>query len=188
MKWSLIDLKREAKDGLYIDEDVDLKTDLCLRDAEILDAKNARIQVFLVYEAGSVLVSGEVMCPIQLPSSRSLEPLWLELRCPVNERFVTGHVEIGDELATVTEIEGDVLDLRPMMIDLILLNKPISCLSEAEKAAIDEKQLASGTDWQLLTEAMLKKQVSSEATIDPRMAKLKVLLDDFKDTSSEEEK
>ena len=176
MKWSLHELKSMAEEPIVLLQTIDLEDNLKQRDEEILAAHPVKLEGVLLYEYDSILVQCQITTALQLPSTRSLEPVWVDIACPLNERYLlTRADEFVDEKETLhLSLEGDELDLRPAIVDQIILNKPVQRLSPKEART---NELPAGDDWQVLTEEMWEQeQADVEEQIDPRMAKLKTLL------------
>lgn len=185
MKWTLQELKKFQNRTLEFDEILDLEESLKERDKEIIAVAPIRVKGTLEVLSGAFLVSMEIATVLTLPSTRSLQPVEVPMSVVVEEIYQTADQKENQALSPefaedVIELAGNQVDLIPAVEDHLLLSLPLQVLSEEEKSA---KELPKGDSWQILTEEDYEKQKLEEkqSTIDPRLAKLSVLLDEEKD-------
>ena len=172
VKWSLAELQKNQH-GIYpVSGQADLTAALKSRRTDILDASLIDVQ-------GAITVDGKkkfyvdvtLSMNLTLPSSRSLEPVKLDLHIPFNEVYLAPDVKIADlEDADeeVLSLEKDILDLQKPIEDTILATIPMKILTEEEKSATD---LPTGQDWQLVLEddvdTVSKEKASTESKSSP---------------------
>lgn len=172
VKWSLAELQKNQH-GIYpVSGQADLTAALKSRRTDILDASLIDIQ-------GAITVDGKkkfyvditLDLNLTLPSSRSLEPVKLDLHIPFNEVYLAPDVKITDLEDTDEEVfalELDILDLQKPIEDTILATIPMKILTEEEKSATD---LPTGQDWQLVLEddvdTVSKEKASAESKSSP---------------------
>src|SRR5699024_12663641 len=84
-----------------------------------------------------------------MPSTRSLEPVVLDLQLPVSERFLEDGWEtdiVDEEHVVQLSMDSYTLDLRESISDNILLNLPIQILTEKKEA---DDAFLEGNDWRV---------------------------------------
>lgn len=183
MKWTIKQI-REYKDEL-MDFNVELSVfeQVKSRNNEIIDLDKVQVTGFLSAQEQDIVLHCQLQTVITLPSSRSLQPVKVELSIPIKERYVYPEyaANIGDYVETTIELEHDYIDLETAVVDAILLNIPIRVIAPDEA----EGELPSGRDWQVITEDdYLTQQVEEKsATIDPRLEALKSLIINENDDS-----
>lgn len=172
VKWSLAELQKNQH-GIYpVSGQADLTAALKSRRTDILDASLIDVQ-------GAITVDGKkkfyvditLTLNLTLPSSRSLEPVKLDLHIPFNEVYLAPDVKITDLEDTDEEVfalELDILDLQKPIEDTILATIPMKVLTKEEESATD---LPTGKDWQLVLEddvdTVSKEKASTESKSSP---------------------
>ena len=172
VKWSLAELQKNQH-GIYpVSGQADLTAALKSRRTDILDASLIDVQ-------GAITVDGKkkfyvditLTLNLTLPSSRSLEPVKLDLHIPFNEVYLAPDVKITDLEDTDEEVfalELDILDLQKPIEDTILATIPMKVLTKEEESATD---LPTGKDWQLVLEddvdTVSKEKASAESKSSP---------------------
>lgn len=172
VKWSLAELQKNQH-GIYpVSGQADLTAALKSRRTDILDASLIDVQ-------GAITVDGKkkfyvditLDLNLTLPSSRSLEPVKLDLHIPFNEVYLAPDVKITDLEDTDEEVfalELDILDLQKPIEDTILATIPMKVLTKEEESATD---LPTGKDWQLVLEddvdTVSKEKASTESKSSP---------------------
>lgn len=105
---------------------------------------------------------------LTLPCSRTLEDVLLPFDIETKENYlIPDTYAYYDEDDDVHMIEGDVIDLVPVIKEHILLAIPLQIYSDDAV----EKGVQSGEDWELLTEE------TKQNRIDPRLAGLAKFFD-----------
>ncbi|WGN89281.1 YceD family protein [Ligilactobacillus faecis] len=174
MKWSLNELRQTVDEPLRFKEVLDLKADLMKRRPDILDVSDVLVEgLFSVDELG-VLGYLKIKTTVVLPSTRSLEPATIALDFDLTEHYVSFHerdLSRFEDTDVVIILENDILDLKSVVEDNILLQIPMQVLTEAERKA--DASLPTGSDWSVISEGQLKKLQKDKDGIDPRFAKLK---------------
>lgn len=167
MKWSMTQLQKIKSQGLTIDETINLDS-LKERDPEIRYVSPIRVRGKAEIHAREVIFDLHITGELVLPSSRTLADVTLPIDIRTKETFLYEDEETDDE---VNLIEGETIDLIPVVEDLILLEIPLQVIGEDDEMPGSQK---SGQGWTYYSsESELKKD-----TIDPRLAKLKQLLED----------
>src|SRR4051812_7888313 len=97
--------------------------------------EGAEVELDLRLEAvmEGVLVSGSVRAPLAAECGRCLEPVEALLDADVQELYAYDPQDAGDEVSVLT---GDLLDLRPLLRDAIVLAMPINPVCDDECAGL----------------------------------------------------
>lgn len=180
MKWSLQELRKIKENQLQFDEVIDLKKSLMERDHEVLDISPVHVTGQLIIEPSDYLVVAHVQAEVTLPSTRSLKPVVVPLAFDFDEMYMTKEQDqnrpeaLQDELVLI--LEKDTIDLVEAVEDQLMLHFPLQVLSEDEKSG---GEMPSGEGWEVISEAEFveRKQASEQQTVDPRLAKLSLLLE-----------
>lgn len=170
MKWSIIQLKKLQDKELEIDEEIDITENLQKRHPDIRDLSPIHVK-------GKIHVNEQkVTCYLQLngyfilPCARTLEDVRYPIKVETIEVFL---LQPMDEMENIEEgyhlINGDVIDLIPIIEELLLLEVPMQVFSEQAKNA---STLPSGHDWKVLTEDQVNEQEQNKENVDPRLAGL----------------
>ena len=169
MKWTLQQLNGLKNKGLEFDETIDL-SELTKIDTQIREVSPVRVIGKADFSKNTISFSLEVTGELILPCSRTLADVELPFDLHLTEIFAlenSWQSEYGDEEEEIHLVEGDTIDLKPYIMENILLEIPLQIISENA----DEKGLHSGQDWELITEEMKKDR------IDPRLADLAKFFD-----------
>ncbi|WLV25670.1 YceD family protein [Aciduricibacillus chroicocephali] len=170
MKWAVSQIKKQAfNEPFKFDEMVDV--------SELATLNNDLIRIDPVHVKGQcdfrhgqyifdLVIEGEMI----LPCARTLVEVPYPFSISTREIFASS--DMGSEHDEIHPIDGEVLDLMPIIKENILLEIPFRVFSEdAEAEAAAPK---SGNGWELVTEG------NTEPKIDPRLQKLQSLLKDRK--------
>ena len=167
LKWSLAELQRYRNDYYPVSGVVNLTNALKNRKDDLIDASSIEIEGTITLEGSDkYYVDLKLDLTLTLPSSRSLEPVDLDMTLPFHEvylapdaRIVASEDEIEDDL--YFSLEKDILDLQIPIEDTILASIPLKVLSKKEQ---DSYELPSGQDWSMqLEDEMDSKPVSDES-------------------------
>lgn len=156
LKWSLIELQKNQNSLFPVNGQADLKNSLMNRNSDILDVDPVDV-------AGSISMEGKrryyvdltLAVAMTLPSSRSLEPVVLDMDIPFHEIYLAPGLKTDDfedleeDEDDVFSLEKDILDLQKPIEDTILAAIPMKILSKEEEEATD---LPNGQDWNLVLE------------------------------------
>ncbi|SER96750.1 uncharacterized protein SAMN04487944_1145 [Gracilibacillus ureilyticus] len=167
MKISLQKLKQSHGNPFSFDEMVDVseleKLDNDIRKINPVQVKGtARIdgtEITFVFD-----ITGEMI----LPCARTLVDVPYPFTIHAAETFTTSSYRSDDE--DVHKIDTEVLDLTPYIKENIILEIPFRVFAEEE--VLKANTISEGKGWTLMTEEQNSKKV------DPRLEKLKALLDD----------
>lgn len=175
MKWSLNELRQAKETPIEFDTTLDLEAALKERRNDLISAAPVQVEGVFTVDQRGILGSFNVKTKIQVPSTRTFEPVTIPLDFDFSEYYVSHHqndLSQFDDLDVVIVLENDVLALEDVIIDNILVQIPMQVLSEKEQHA-EFSEMPQGKSWGVLTEDQLKNNAHRKDQIDPRMAKLK---------------
>lgn len=179
VKWSLAELQKNQHGIFPVSGQADLTTALKSRRTDLLDASLVDVQ-------GAITIDGKKKFYVDLtldieltmPSSRSLEPVKLQLHIPFNEVYLAPDVKITDLEDTdgeeVFTLEKDILDLQKPIEDTILATIPMKILTEEEESATD---LPTGQDWQLVLEDDVETRSQDNGSAESKSSPFDILKD-----------
>ena len=111
-----------------------------------------------------VLVTGTVMVQVRGECVRCLGPISDELEVDIQELYVYPGVELDDDLAS--RLEGDLIDLEPLLRDAVVLDLPFQPLCRDDCAGLCVECGANLNE---------NPEHRHEADLDPRWAALRAL-------------
>lgn len=157
LKWSLMELQKYKDDILMLDGKIDLTTSLKERKKDLIDVSPILVRgTISVDEADRYYVDLGLETTLILPSTRSLEPVELELKTTFSEVYLAPGVDSDDpetkselENELVFSLEYDMIDLRKPLEDTILASIPMKILSQEEQ---ETQELPSGQGWEVTLE------------------------------------
>ncbi|WP_035446225.1 YceD family protein [Atopobacter phocae] len=181
MRWSVRQLTQNVNEATKFEETVDLSSTILDRSDDLIAIKPAAVNGWFVPEAHGLLADFIIEVEVTMPSSRSLKPVDVVIETHVTERYLDPRyitADMNDGFEVVLPLQNDLLDLRPAVEDAILLALPLQVLSADEQH--QTATLPSGVDWAVITEDdyLHEQQESLDKSVDPRLQKLKELLDD----------
>ncbi|WP_368997559.1 DUF177 domain-containing protein [Caldifermentibacillus hisashii] len=165
LKWSMMQLQKFRNKGLTFNEMVNLES-LKNRDPQIRTI--SPIQVFGTAEIDSKKVTFHlhIKGELVLPSTRTLEDVQFPIDIQSTEIFMYETAEYNeDSELNLHIIHGEIIDLTPVIEELILVEIPMQVYNEEEDVS---SLFSSGRDWEFIQEADQEKQEK----IDPRFAEL----------------
>ncbi|MDM5189631.1 DUF177 domain-containing protein [Bacillus sp. DX4.1] len=168
MKWSIHQLNKLRNKGLTLDEMVDV-SELKEVEKDIREIKPVHVTGRVDFGSNKFTFHLHITGSMVLPCSRSLVDVTLPFDMKTIEVFQTS-AEVAEEYETEAEIhrlEGEVLDLLPIIKENILLEIPMQIFSDDVSGGAPSK----GQDWQVISEK------NEEKTVDPRLAGLAKFFD-----------
>jgi len=169
MKWTISQLNQLQHKGLAIDEVADVK--------ELIGPETTIRNISPVHVTGRadfssfkvtfhLVISGSMI----LPCSRTLVDVEYPFEIQTTETFLLRQTSEYDDDEDIHHVQGEVVDLLPIIKELIILEIPIQVFSDQEHAEGAAPQ--EGKDWQVISEEEKSKQ------IDPRLAGLAKFFED----------
>ncbi|TFJ94549.1 YceD family protein [Lentibacillus salicampi] len=169
MKFSLGRIKRNASIGPYsFDDHVDV-SELEAMNNDIRKIGSVRVKGTAMDEGDDVVFTFTVAGTMILPCARTLVDVSYPFEINAVEVFSESPYEKDDADDDIHPIEGDVLDLTPLIKENILLNVPYRVFSD-DKDAVSQAPF-EGEGWELVSED------KNEQKPDPRLKKLESLLE-----------
>lgn len=169
MKWSWVQLQKYRNKNFEMDEIIDL-THLKERDKQIRSISPIRVQGRADIQSERITFHIHITGELILPCARTL----LDVRYPLDihstEIFHESVMEYDEENldSEFHLLQGNQIDLTPVIEELILLEIPMQVYSE--EAEHLPSSFRSGKGWELIDEEQ------DVEKIDPRLAKLAQLL------------
>ncbi|MFX3622469.1 MAG: DUF177 domain-containing protein [Ectobacillus sp.] len=160
MKWSIHQLNKYRSKELTFDETVDV-SDLKQLQADIRDISPVRVTGKADIGPGKFTFHLHITGTMVLPCSRTLADVTFPFDIETTEVFLASQTEYVAD-ADVHYLQGEVLDLLPVIKENIILEIPMQIFSNE---ASDETPM-QGQDWQVISEEKKTEKV------DPRLAAL----------------
>ncbi len=159
-----INLSKIPETGLIVDEKIELNKDLYEK-TEIEEIKNLSIKGSVRYDYEGILnLNLEAQGIFILPDALTLEPIDYPFTSQIDEKIEN----IEEYCGSFYEKSKNSLDISEILWENIVLEIPISVTNHKS-----EDLLLKGNGWELVNE--------NKEEIDPRLAKLKELLDEGKE-------
>lgn len=177
LRWTLMELEKYQGDILMLDDQADLTNSLKERKRDLFDASPVDVQgAISIDNYKRYYVDLTLHVTFTLPSSRSLEPVELELTVPFSEVYLTPDANRNDmddlENDIVFSLDDDFLDLQKPIEDTLLAAIPMKVLSKEEQEATE---LPHGTGWEVTLEGDDSEENSESET--PENSPFSVLKD-----------
>lgn len=166
MKWSRVELLKAKNHVISFDEEITFDESAFAKTNQIKSLHDVSVygSMYLDTSCDRVFCNITVEGVMILPCSITLEDVEYEFHSQSEEVFAFEKVHDDD----VHEAKGDVIELLPVIFQMILMEVPLKVVKE------DIKEYPKGNGWEVVREADYTS--SKEKEIDPRLAKLK----DFK--------
>lgn len=181
MKWTIRKLRESKQELLSFDEVLNITDQAMTRENSIIHLEPVHVSGYLVVREQDIVLHCMVNAVITLPSTRSLNPVTLNVEVPIRERYVypKDDTDADDYEETTIVLEHDYIDLEQAVLESLILNLPQRVLGEEEETA----ELPKGNDWAVLTEDEYHQQREEDKSeVDPRFAKLQSLLNENNET------
>ncbi|HZG71601.1 MAG TPA: YceD family protein [Chondromyces sp.] len=176
MKWSVIQLQKFRDKGLQIDEMVDLP-ELKKRDPQIRHIDPVHVTGRGDISSEKVTFHLRLEGEMILPCSRTLKDVPYPFDVQTTETFLLKSSSYSEyEEEEVHQVQGDVIDLKPIMEEILLLEVPLQVFCEDA----DDDFSFSGKGWELQDDDS-GSQGETEEKLDPRMAELAKFFDQNKE-------
>jgi uncharacterized protein len=168
MKWSIHQLSKYRQNGLPIDMQVQLD-EVMTRNSDIRNVSPVHVKGLCTFGASQMTCQLTVSATLTLPCART----WEDVEYPVNIETVEifswiDEEKRGDDGGDIHYLDGDVIDMKPVLEELILLEVPMQVFLENT-----EGQMYGGKNWSYTTDedVELANKVD-EPKLDPRLAAL----------------
>jgi uncharacterized protein len=177
MKFTLNEIKKRAYNEPFIfNKEVDL-SELEAMNNDIREIKPVQVQGQCTVDGNEIIFSLTINGEMILPCARTLVDVSYPFEVQEVEVFSTSpHYGQEESENEIFPVEGDVLDLKPCILENVLLAIPFRVFSDDEEAL--SQAVLKGDGWEFTFEPDEDKVEEQEKTIDPRLKKLQSLLDD----------
>ncbi|HLR64104.1 MAG TPA: YceD family protein [Pseudogracilibacillus sp.] len=173
MKFSTNDIRLRQVDGLFtFDEKVHIP-ELVERHHDLRKISPLSVHGLVTIDKDDYIVTFTMEGELVLPCARTLVDVHVPFSYEASEVYTEkDYLDKEDEEEEVHQITGQMIDLRPQLIENMMLKIPYRVFS-------DEDALEEGDGWNYFTEDEQKQQqAESEPEGDPRLSQLKDLLDE----------
>lgn len=173
MKFLLSQIGKEAHKALmHFDDQVDI-SELKVLNKDIREAKHARVYGYCSLDGDEIIFSMNIVGEVILPCARTLVDVPYNFHVKATEIFSTSmYYGKEEEENDIHFLEGEAVDLYPLILENILLELPYRVVTNDQ--TVLDKALLEGEGWSFSEDEKFKE---SEKKIDPRMKKLKQLLE-----------
>lgn len=163
MKWSRAQLLQAENCTIYFDETIDFGPEIFAKMNQIRGLQDVTVSGNVHYDTASerVFADLDIEGVMIVPCSITLEDVEYDFHTKSLEVFSFDKVDDED----VHEVKGDVVELLPVVFQLILMEVPLKVVKKGLK------QYPKGDGWEVVKEEDYTK--SKKDDIDPRLAKLK---------------
>lgn len=171
MKWSIHQLSKYRKNGLPIDTEVQLD-EVKEKNKEIRHISPVSVKGHCNVDSTKMTCHFTMETTLTLPCARTWEDVEYPIKVDTVEIFdwsEGSHEE--NEADNIHYVDGEVVDLKPVLEELVLLEIPMQVYKEDP-----ENVLESGKGWSYSTEET-SQQKSDEKKVDPRLAGLAKFFD-----------
>lgn len=180
MKFSVTQLRKKTYDGPFVFNGTLKVSDLVALNNDIRKAYPATIEGSCHFQGDEIVFHLTIKGTLILPCARTLADVRHTYSLNVVEIFSTSvHYGEEEEENDIHKVEGELIDLTPYIKENIILNLPFRVYSQDEETI--KQAVFEGEGWELTTEEEFAKKsedVEQEEKIDPRLKKLKTLLED----------
>ncbi|MFC0271176.1 DUF177 domain-containing protein [Metabacillus herbersteinensis] len=163
MKWTIGQLHQLQSKDFIIDEEIDL-SELTKAHSELRDLTFVKVTGRADVSHSKVTFHLNLSGSLVLPCSRTLVDVHYPYSIDTTETFLLKPAEFDSE-EDLHQIEGDVVDLTPIIKEILLLEIPMQVfcdnVTEEEGAAPQ-----AGKDWEVISEE------DQNNKVDPRLADL----------------
>ena len=163
MKWSRAQLLQAENCTIYFDETIDFGPEIFAKMNQIRGLQDVTVSGNVHYDTASerVFADLDIEGVMIVPCSITLEDVEYDFHTKSLEVFSFDKVDDED----VHEVKGDVVELLPVVFQLILMEVPLKVVKKGLK------QYPKGDGWEVVKEEDY--ELSKKDEIDPRLAKLK---------------
>lgn len=163
MKWSRLELLKAKDNTIAFDEHIDFEPEVFSKMHQIRGLQDVTVSGNVHYDVARerVLADLDIEGVMIVPCSITLEDVEYDFHTKSLEVF--SFEKTNDE--DVHELKGDVVELLPVIFQLILMEVPLKVVKEGLK------EYPKGDGWEVVKEEDYTKEKTKE--IDPRLAKLK---------------
>ncbi|GGA97605.1 DUF177 domain-containing protein [Macrococcus hajekii] len=165
MKWSINQLRKHQDAPLNFETDVEFSH--LINNLQLIDLSPVHVGGTLSAKAKEVYADIVITGHYVMSCARTLEPVEVPFHIESLEVFDMNDYQLDAEDINRHEIINGMIDLKPVVEELVVLEKPVRVVKEDT-----EMSLTKGKGWEVVDED----QLQQEPAVDPRLAKLQDLL------------
>lgn len=167
MKWAIPQLSKYRQNGMPVDQMAQLDG-VMSRNTDVRHITPVHVEGFCTFGAGQMNCHFHVTGELTLPCSRTWEDVKFPLDFETDEIFRWGENAGENYEDNVHPVEGDVIDVTPVLEELVLLEIPMQVYKE------DAQVIQPKSDsWSFMTAEQFEQQSEKdEQKVDPRLADL----------------
>ncbi len=173
LKWTLFQLNQLQHRGLLIDETIDVTEEARSIEKNIRSVRPVHVTGRADLSSKKATFHLKIEGSMILPCSRTLVDVDYPININTTETFLFEPVSYEGENEELHYIEGDVVNLIPIIAESIALEVPLQVYSENPDSS--EAAPQSGNGWGVITEE------DQSEKIDPRLAGLAKFFDKNKE-------
>lgn len=174
MKFTVAQIQKSSFNEPLVFEDIVDVSELETMNNDIRRIEPAQVHVSFIVEGEEIIASMNIKGKMILPCARTLVDVPYPYEIGESEVFTTSpYYTAEDEENEIHLIKGEVLDLKPYIMENILLAVPFRVFTDEVNP--DGAAPTEGDGWQFVQEEI------KEKTIDPRLKKLESLLENKKE-------
>src|SRR5690606_22683766 len=135
LKWTVMQLRKYQGQILEIDESVDVEKELQSRDDEIRGASPIHVKGSVTIDAQKATFHLHLTGTLVLPCSRTLNDVNYDVATSSIETFLLDSVseyEVSED-EDIHEPEAGMIDLIPIIIEILLLEVPLQVVCDEAK-------------------------------------------------------
>ncbi|MGI2327307.1 YceD family protein [Planococcus sp. YIM B11945] len=168
MKMAIQQLQKHRKDGMPIDEFVQLDA-VKKRNSDIRDVSPMHVTGHCTIGSQQITCSLRLEGKLILPCARTWEDVDFPIDIESVEIFSWSEKDRGSKDDNVHFVEAETIDLQPILEELILLEIPIQVF----KDDADQAVIKGGEDWSYSTDEQVEaEKEAAPPKPDPRLADL----------------
>lgn len=173
MKWSIHQLAKYRQTGMPIDTVVQLD-EVKERNKDIRDISPVHVKGHCTIGNSKMTCQLKLTATLVLPCARTWEAVDFPIEVETVEVFSWAEPELrgNDDDEEIHYIDGEVIDLKPVLEELILLEVPMQVFKEGTEGTIK-----GGKDWSYFTDEEYSQKTIDEPKVDPRLAGLAKFFD-----------
>lgn len=167
MKWSMTQLRKHQDAPLSFETDMEFPN--LIKNLQLIDLSTIHVDGQLTPKTSEVYADLIITGSYTMSCARTLEPVEVPIHIESLEIFDMNEFDLDEELNR-HEMINDVIDIKPVVEELVVLNKPARVVKDDV-----EMSLTQGNGWEVVDEDQLTQEDTPK--VDPRFAKLQDLLD-----------
>lgn len=172
MKWSIHQLSKYRQKGIPIDTEIRLD-EVKERNHDIRDISPVHLKGHCSVGNSEMTCQFTMTATLTLPCARTWEDVEYPLEVETVEVFSWADPELrGGDDGDIHYVDGEVIDLKSVLEELILLEVPIQVFKEGTEGTVQ-----GGKDWSYSTDEEVSQTVNDEPKVDPRLAELAKFFD-----------